>query len=82
MWIFLTAVIKDKHASNNSLQSDFSFQLHNSIMTNTTSKGIEIQLLYAIYIGSSHCSVRLIICDTGGGGGGRVMKFSAIIYYY
>ena len=43
-------------------------------MTNTTSKGIEIQLLYAIYIGSSHCSVRLIICDTGGGEGNEIFS--------
>ena len=33
--IFLTAVIKDEHASDDSLQSDSSFLLRNSMMTNT-----------------------------------------------
>ena len=37
MKMFLTAVIKDEHASDNSLQSDSSFLLCNSMMTNTTS---------------------------------------------
>ena len=42
--MFLTAVIKDEHASDDSLQSDSSFLLRNSMMTNTTSSLIiEIQ---------------------------------------
>ena len=36
MKLFLTVVIKDKHTSNDSLQSDPSFLLRDSIMTNTT----------------------------------------------
>ena len=37
MKMFLTAVIKDEHASDGSLQSDSSFLLRNSMMTDTTS---------------------------------------------
>ena len=37
MKMFLTAVIKDEHTSNYLLQSDSSFLLRNSMMTNTTS---------------------------------------------
>ena len=37
MKLFLTAVIKDEQTSNDSLQSDCSFLLRNSMMTNTTS---------------------------------------------
>ena len=37
MKMFLTAVIKDEHDSDDSLQSDSSFLLRNSMMTNTTS---------------------------------------------
>ena len=37
MKMFLTAVIKDKHASDDSLQSDSSFLLRNSMMSDTTS---------------------------------------------
>ena len=37
MKMFMTAVIKDEHTSNDSLQSDSSFLLRNSMMTNTTS---------------------------------------------
>ena len=45
MKMFLTVVIKDEHASDDSLQSDSSFLLRNSIMTNiTSSQIIEIQL--------------------------------------
>ena len=63
--MFLTAVIKIKHASNDLVQSDSSFLLCNSMQTNTTSSLIiEIQLYACSYIGSWHCSVRLIICDT------------------
>ena len=69
-------MIKDEHTSNDSLQSDSSFLLRNNTMTNTSSSLIiEIQLLHAVYIGSSHCIVRLIICST-------VLEFSAIMYYY
>ena len=35
--MFLTAVIKNEHASNDSLQSDSYFLLPNSMTTNTTS---------------------------------------------
>ena len=35
--MFLTAVIKDEHASNDSLQSDSSFLFRNRMMTDTTS---------------------------------------------
>ena len=35
--MFLTAAIKDEHASNGLLQSDSSFLLRNSMKTNTTS---------------------------------------------
>ena len=35
--MFLTAVIKDKQASNDSLESDSSFLFRNRMMTNTTS---------------------------------------------
>ena len=35
--IFLTALIKDEHASNDSLQSDFSFLFRNRMMTNPIS---------------------------------------------
>ena len=72
MIMFLTAVIKDEHASDDSLQSDSSFLLRNCMMTDTT---LKFSFLHAIYIGSSHCSVRLIICDT-------VLQFSAIMYYH
>ena len=41
MKMFLTAVIKDEHTSNDSLQSDSSFLLRNSMITNSI---IEIQL--------------------------------------
>ena len=45
MKMFLTAMIKDKHSSNDSLQSDSSFLLRNNMMINTTSSLIiEIQL--------------------------------------
>ena len=45
MKMFLTAVIQDEHASDDSLQSDSSFLLRNSMMTDTTSSWfIEIQL--------------------------------------
>ena len=37
MKMFLTATIKDEHASDDSLQSDSSFLLRNSMITNTTS---------------------------------------------
>ena len=37
MKMFLTAVIKDEHTSNDLFQSDSSFLLRNSLMTNTTS---------------------------------------------
>ena len=37
MQMFLTAVIKDEHASDDSLQSDSSFLLRNGMMTDTTS---------------------------------------------
>ena len=37
MKMFLTAVIKDEHVSDDSLQSDSSFLLRYSMMTNTTS---------------------------------------------
>ena len=37
MKMFLTAVIKDGHASDDLLQSDSSFLLRKSMMTNTTS---------------------------------------------
>ena len=37
MKMFLTAVTKDEHTSTDSLQSDSSFLLRNSMMTNTTS---------------------------------------------
>ena len=37
MKMFLSAVIKDEHTSNDSLQSDSSFLLSKSMMTNTTS---------------------------------------------
>ena len=37
MKMFLTAAIKDKHASDDLLQSDSSFLLRKSMMTNTTS---------------------------------------------
>ena len=37
MKMFLTAVIKDEHTSYDSLQSDSSFLLRNSTMTNITS---------------------------------------------
>ena len=54
MKMFLTAVIKEKHTSNDLLQSVSSFLLRNSMMTNTTSSLIiELQLLHAVYIGSS-----------------------------
>ena len=60
MKMFLIAMIKDEHASNDSLQSDSSFLLRNSMMTNTTSSLIiEIQL-FACSLHCSHCSVRLI----------------------
>ena len=36
MKMFLTEVIKEEHTSNDSLQSDSSFLLCNSMMTNTT----------------------------------------------
>ena len=35
--MFLTSVIKDEHASNDSLQSDFFFLFHNRMMTNPIS---------------------------------------------
>ena len=45
MKMFLTAMIKDEHTSNDSLQSDCSFLLRNSMVTNTTSSFfVEIQL--------------------------------------
>ena len=37
MQMFLTAVIKDEHASDDSLQLDSSFLLRNGMMTDTTS---------------------------------------------
>ena len=37
MKMFVTAVIKDEHTSNGSLQSDSSFMLRNIMMTDTTS---------------------------------------------
>ena len=37
MKMFLTAVIKDEHTSNDSIQSDSSFLLRNRMMTNTSS---------------------------------------------
>ena len=73
--MFLTAVIKDEHASNDSLHSDSSFLFRNSMMTLPAAKSLKFSFLHAIYIGKSHCSVGLIFCDT-------VLKFSAIIYYY
>ena len=74
--MFLTATIKDAHASNDSLQSDSSFLLRNSMMTTLpAAKSLKFSYLHAIYIGCWHCSVRLTICDT-------VLKFSAIVYYY
>ena len=43
--MFLTAEIKDEHASNDLLHSDFLFLLRNSMKTNTASSWIiEIQL--------------------------------------
>ena len=66
MKIFLTAVIKDKHAPDDSLKSDSSFLLRNSMMTDTTSSYQQLNLLkfsflHAIYVGSLHCSVRLVV---------------------
>ena len=68
--MFQTAVIKDEHTDNEWLQSDSSFLLRNSMKANTTSSEIEIQL----YACNSHCSVRLIICDTA-------LNISAIIHF-
>ena len=72
MKMFLTAVIKDEHISHDLLQSDSSFLLRNSIKTLPAAKSLKLSFLHAVYIGSSHCSVRLIICDT-------VLKFSAVM---
>ena len=41
--MFLTAVIKDEHTSNDSLQSDFSFMLRNWMMTNTSNSSFCMQ---------------------------------------
>ena len=74
--MFLTAVIKVEHASNDLLQSDTSFLLRNNMKANTTAaKSLKFSFMHAIYIGNSHYSVRLIFCDTA-------LKFSAIIHYY
>ena len=53
--MFLTALIKDEHTSNDSLQSDSFFLLRNSMIA---AKSLEFS-----YIGSSNSPVRLIICD-------------------
>ena len=42
--MFLTAVIKDEHISNDSLQPESSFLLRNSVTNTTSSLIIEIQL--------------------------------------
>ena len=74
--MLLTAVVYHKQASNVSLHWDVSFLLCNNMKTSTiNSLIIEIKFKHAIYIGNSHSSVRLIICDTA-------LKFSAIIYYH
>ena len=74
--MFLTAVIKDEHTSNDSLQSDSYFLLRNSMMTNTTAaKSLKFSFLHAVYTGSPHGSVRLFVCDT-------VLEFSGIMYHY
>ena len=76
MKMFLTALIKDEHTSNDLLQSDSSFLLRNNMMTKLpAAKSLEFSFLHEVYIGSSHSSVRHIICDT-------VLKFSTIMYYY
>ena len=76
MKLFLTAVIKDEHTFNDLLSPESSFLLRNNMMTNTpATKSLKSSFLHAIYIGSLHCSVRLIIGDLA-------LKFSAIMYYY
>ena len=82
MKMFLTAMIKDEHTSNDLLQSDSSFLLRNNMMTNVigyfslpAAKSLKLSILHAVYIGSSHCSARLIISDT-------ILKFLSIMYYY
>ena len=76
MKMFLTAVMKDEHTTNDSLQSDSSFLLRNSMMTNTTrSYIIEIPLFACSLHRKFALFFSLIIYD-------RVLKFSAIMYYY
>ena len=61
MKMFLRAEIKDKRTSNDSLKSDSSFLLRYSMMT---AKLLKFSVLHAVYTESSHCSVRLTLCDT------------------
>ena len=74
MKMFLTAVIKNEHTSNDSLQSDSSFLLRNSLMTTLPAgESLKFSFLHAVYTGSSHGSVRLNSCN-------MALKFSAIMY--
>ena len=63
----LTAVIKD--------QTPLFCDIIAWWQTLPAAKSVKISFLHAVYIGSSHCSVRLIIFDT-------VLKFSVMMYYY